>query len=358
MQKTKNSPKIILHICNYSAPYRGNFINSLVALEKYQDVKNIFLFPYHAHNSGAQEWIDRINTTECCAYIQEKSMIKKFFQLRKIIKKHNVDCIMRHFSDLKIDFIVKLLFKSKKVVRFFHCSYRPQKKLMHKIRCFLWNKNIMVGVSEFVANELKSVLPKQNIVAIHNAIDFERLSAIDAFCRSDKIVLTMMGWDQKGKGVDLALKATERLLNKYDVILQIIAAKNQNKIEDFIIETLGKNVSWTVVLSPTNNIGTYYGATDIFLSPSRAEAFSYAVVEAAYCENAIVASRVDGQAELKIDGAYWFENENVDDLAEKLEKAINEFALPEKVKQRAALKEKLEKVYSLEEWSKRVNALI
>ena len=358
MNKTDNSIKTVLHICNYAAPYRGNFINSLNSLETYQNVKNVFLFPYRAYETGAEKWIAKINADKKCAYIQEKSIIKRFFQLKKIIKEHEVDVIMRHFIDLKIDVMVKLLFKSNKVVRFFHGSYRPQNSVLHKIRCFLWNKNLFIGVSEFVANELQSVLHGQNIVAVPNAIDFDRLDVPCALSKGDKTVITMMGWDQIGKGVDLALNAVDRLSGKYDLVLQIVAAINKTEVEDFIVSTLGKSVDWAVVLPATNNIGNYYKATDIFLSPSRAEAFGYSVVEAAYCENAIVASRVGGQAQLQIDGAYWFENGNVDDLTEKLEKAIVEVDNPEKVMQRFNAKDKLKEIYSLEKWSKHIVDLL
>ena len=100
-----------------------------------------------------------------------------------------------------------------------------------------------------------------------------------------------------------------------------------------------------------------YRANDIFLSPSRQEAFGYASVEAAYCGNSIVLSKVDGQAELQLEGAYWFRSEGVEDFTEQLEKAILERNLPEKIAQREQVKAQVEKIYSLEEWSNKLVAL-
>lgn len=104
----------------------------------------------------------------------------------------------------------------------------------------------------------------------------------------------------------------------------------------------------------TNNIGTYYAANDIFLSPSRQEAFGYANIEAAYCKNSIVLSRVDGQGQLKIEGAYWVEPDDLEDLTQKLEQAVLELNLPEKIIQRENVKKQVEQTYSLRAWSDKV----
>lgn len=43
---------------------------------------------------------------------------------------------------------------------------------------------------------------------------------------------------------------------------------------------------------PTDNIGDYYRAADIFLSPSRAEGLSYAIIESMYCSCLVLKSDV------------------------------------------------------------------
>ena len=94
----------------------------------------------------------------------------------------------------------------------------------------------------------------------------------------------------------------------------------------------------------------YYNETDIFLSPSRSEAFGNAVVEAAYSGNAIVASKVGGQASLEIEGAYWFENCNLDNLCAQLEQAIAQFKQPFMVSQREKAANHVREKYSLLKW--------
>jgi glycosyltransferase involved in cell wall biosynthesis len=54
---------------------------------------------------------------------------------------------------------------------------------------------------------------------------------------------------------------------------------------------------------------------DCFISPSREEAFGYAVAEAAYCDCQVVASNVPGQnTMIDIPGIIWIETENIKDL--------------------------------------------
>lgn len=349
---------VVFHICDYSAAYRGNFMDSLASLEKYQDVKNIYLFPHRVRNGPAKKWIDELNKNETVAYIQEKNLFGNFFLTARILKKHKVDRIIRHFSDLRIDFVIKLLFNSKHIIRFFHCGYHPQKKdLRHRIRRFLWKNNKLVGVSDAIAAEVKQSLPDFEVVSIVNAICFERLVTTEPFPESNKISFLMMGWDKERKGVDLAVKALERLNGKYGFVLKILGGSEEETVKQFVIKALGKDADWIVFLPATNNIGNYYAANDIFLSPSRQEAFGYAAVEAAYCGNSIVLSKVDGQGELKIDGVYWVEPESIDDLTDKLELAMIELHTQKKIAQRERVKLQVQEIYSLQEWSKKVTAL-
>lgn len=348
----------ILHICNYAAPYKGNFINSLRALEDNEKIENTYLFPSFAHFSGAELWINELNKEKKCAYVQEQKFNDALLQLRKIIKEHKIDSVIMHFSNIRADLLVKLSFDEKKVIRFFHNTYRPRRKSVHILRSALWHNNILVGVSEFVSNELKKIYKRQKIVTIVNAIDFKRLDDYEVLNRDSEIVITMMGWDQKGKGVDLVLEAANNLRNKYAIKLNIIAAINSKPLEELIESLVGGENNWITILPPRHDVATYYNVSDVFVSASRAEAFGYSVVEAAYCGNSIVASRVDGQAELIIDGAYWFESENIDDLCQKMESAIVDLSKEEKQKQKEKVKYNIVEEYSLIKWSKSVADLI
>ena len=355
--KMKKTPSFnVLHICDYAAYYRGNFIDSLESLEKYHDnVKNFYLFPARAQHTVAKEWIDALNESQEVAYFQKENTVSNILLLLNIIRKNKINRIVRHFSDKKMDILVRLFFNGKKVVRFFHNDCEPASTTVkQKIKEFLYKGNKLVGVSDAIASHIKAVFPTYSVYSLVNAIYFDRLDNIDEVQHPDGISLLIMGWDYKRKGVDLAIKATHALQKKYNLTLQILGGVNEDKIKRLANEILGKDVDWIRYLPPTNNVGTYYTKNDIFLSPSRQEAFGYANIEAAYCKNSIVLSKVDGQGELQIDGAYWFESDNIEEFTQKLEQAIIELNLPEKVTQREFVKTQVQQIYSLQEWSNKL----
>ncbi len=343
----------VLHICDYAALYRGNFIDSLESLEAYHDnVENFYLFPFRVKGTAAQKWIEELNSDHKRAYLQESNFIKNYMLLSKTLKEHKINRIVRHFSDAKIDILIKLLFSGKHVVRFFHCGCEPKKNpIKHIFTEFIWHKNKLVGVSDAIASDIRKVHPKFSVFSIVNAIHFDRLDVQESFERVEGISLLMMGWDYMRKGVDLAINASQPLQKKYNITLQIVGGKNESKIKELANSILGETVDWIRYLPPTNNIGTYYWANNIFLSPSRQEAFGYANIEAVYCENSIVLTKVNGQGELDIDGAYWFDSENIEAFTQELETAILEYNTPEKIAQRENAREQVQRTYSLKNWS-------
>lgn len=352
--------KILLHICDYAAPYKGNFINSLQYLEKNGEVKNIYIFPNRAKNNSAYEWIKSLNDTETVAYIQEENWMKNLLLIKKIIEKHSVDYVFRHFYDIKIDLILKVLFRSKKIIRFFHCMYdnNSLNKIKHFSRKVIWKNNILVGVSKATSRTLKQAFNNFSVKTVENAIDFTRLNVVNASEKKNKISLMVMGYNIKVKGVDIALKVVDRLRKEYDLLLRIVAPSNEKHLVSFINDIYGGMPEWVELLPPTNNIATYYNNTDIFLSPSRTEAFGYAVVEAAYCKNSIVASDVEGQGELEINGVYWFKSEDIDDFSLKLELAIQQLHSSEKTSQKEKVFEDVQNLYSLERWKKEIIEIV
>lgn len=349
----------ILHICDFAAKYPGNFIALLKSLETYHsNIKNVYLFPPRANNRETKNWIDEMNSQEEIAYIQKESFLNNVLLFRQIIKKHKVDRIVRHFADIRIDVVLKFLYNGKKVVRFFHGDYVKRNRVKHNIKKFLWKHNQFAGVSDTIAKEVQRAFPKASVSSIVNAVHFARLEDTEPITKPNGISLLMMGRDCEVKGVDLAIKAVWSLQEQYNLMLQVVALDNEDNVKKLARQIVGEDPGWIRYLPSTNNIGTYYSANDIFLSPSRREAFGFANIEAAYCKNSIVLSRVGGQGELQIEGAYWFESENLEDFKKQLELAILEVNTPEKIAQRERVKEQVQKTYSLQQWSNKVVDLL
>ena len=354
----------VLHICAYSANYKGNFIESLNYLAKKDTQrKHIYLFSENSKRTNASNWIKEINNKGVRAYIQKESFFENIILLKKIMKENDVSCVIRHFSDGKIDLILKLFFPNIKIIRFFHSSYNVNfNSLRHKINQIIYKNNILVGVSELVLDQCKTMFPKNKTLLIENAIFFKRLDKdgdVNFPEKQGSIALLTMGYNIFIKGTDLAIEAVEKIRKTENAVLYIVVASSMDSMTNYLKEKYaGVIPSWIVLLQPTENIGTYYRNVDIFLSPSRSEAFGYAVVEAAYCKNTIVASKVGGQAQLLIDGVYWFETENVEDLTQKIRLAISQLKTEEKIADRKQVAIDVQKEYSLEIWSDKFLALI
>ncbi len=357
----KNSDTMVfLHICDYAAPYKGNFINSIESLETISNVQNIYLFPNRAKFNNAIEWINSLNENGNVAYIQEKNILKNIILLKRILKMHRVTHIFRHFYDIKIDAILKVIMHKKPVIRFCHGIYADENAtgIMHKVRSFLWKKDFFIGVSQAATDSHRKSFKKLNIHTVDNAIFFDRLNIKNDFQKQNKVSLMCMGYNIKTKGVDIALEMAKKLNEKYDFVLNIVVASNKEKMLEYLKSFFEVIPDWINVLPPVENIATYFKTNDIFLSPSRSEAFGYAVVEAAYCKNSIVASKTGGQGQLKIDGVYWFESENVDDFYKKTEKALQELNSPEKKLQKENAAKAIQNTYSLEQWRNSIVNLV
>ncbi len=351
----------VLHICDYAAEYKGGFINALEFLRKdlHNDgVEQLYLFPHRALSTNAKNWIEEMRADGATVYIQTDSVVKNIFLLKKIVKKHNVKKIFRHFNDLKIDAVIRLFCPDVPVVRFIHCEYRAT-GLRHIIRKMLYKSDVFVGVGETVTQKVAELFPDNRCDTLQNAISFDRFSRVDEFDKPDKVSCLTMGYNVPVKGVDLTFEVFKRIREKYDVMLYVVVASHREELESEIKKRFGTQPEWLVVLPPTENIGTYYHNTDIILGPSRAEgALPFVVFEAMYCGSLAVVSDIPQQITDKVSSVRYFKSEDLDDYEKVLSKAIDDVKKPETEKERLAAKEEIVKNYSMQVWADRFKALI
>jgi glycosyltransferase involved in cell wall biosynthesis len=170
----------------------------------------------------------------------------------------------------------------------------------------------VIAVSEAVAVQLRSekIVPKQKIVVVPNGIDsarFDRnLHSFDCgkLRRSlglpdDALLVGTVGEIKPLKGQEEFLRAAAKIADHRDDVYFIIAGidsslgqENRARIEH-LTDELGlkervRFVEWV------EDIASLYAALDIFVSPSRAESFGLAIVEAMASSTAVVATSTEG----------------------------------------------------------------
>ncbi len=326
----------ILQICDYAAKYRGNFIESLDYFKKncLTDGDTMsYAFPDRMVKRNNQWFIDFKG--ENATYIYGSSPIQKVKSLRKIIKKNNIDIVHTHFTDIKTDLCVDLACFGLKVKKFKHYrssfgNFSTVKKFFAALCYRRWDATLCV--SPFIAEESKRNITSCKPVVLTDAVylkrldDYEKLTKADIGIPEDAFLCLAIGYDYRLKGIDLACEAVKKLREKQqNIYLAVCVASHMEKITEQIKEQFGELPEWIKLLPPRQDIASYYRAADLYIQPSRSEGFCYAIVEAAYCKKAVVASNCPGMqshAQKNFD-FFWFKRGNSADLAEKLAQAVN-----------------------------------
>lgn len=208
----------------------------------------------------------------------------------------------------------------------------------------------LIGVSDAVYSDLCSLCGSRDTYLVRNAISTERLDGhrenILSLDSARDVVIFGTHFDRKG--VDVALRAVIKARNG----LRLVVLTHR---EDDAIERLDEVESewrdFCVVKHVVEDIACVYDHALCFISPSRSEAFGYAVAEAAYCDAQVIASDIPGQNSMKcIPGIQWVSSEN--ELAEALVNCyeMNRDRPKELEEQKQAQRAYIHEHFSLDKW--------
>ena len=352
--------KKVIFICNYAANYGGNFLASLNVLSKElkkRKVKVEYIFPISAKK---KKWeINLDNYKVSFLNINDEKELSRYFKENLI----SGSIIHTHFliprQLLKINHAIGTR-PNVKIVFHEHMDLDPRgNKLRNILRklCFkfIFHNEFFIGVSPSVYKRLCLIYGEKNSFLVENAISFNRLDkkGINPFSADTKKHLIIFGTDYKRKGADIAIRALQK--SKYNSNLELDIVTHQiEEAQRYIVQdnkTIPNNVK---ILSTDSDVQDFYNNSLAFLSPSRHEAFGYAVVEAAYCGTQVVASDVSGQNTLKkIPFIYWVQKENVDQLTEAINNSYEKSAT-ERQREGNINKKFIIKNYSLDTWVKQI----
>ncbi len=361
----KNARRSVLHLTDYGAPYEGNFIASLRALEAVLAARGrdmLYVFPPRARKS---DWARRMQAEHDNVFFSpEKGFFAYARALRRLLRMHSVDIVHVHFIHYreKLAALWACATCGHRVATVCHLHNHlvipnsfvrslPQRFYIAMVRRFL------CASRSVAAHLLADGAPQSKVVVTENAIAFARLDAGGPLHRaalslpSHAKIVMMFGYNYHVKGVDLAVEAVRRLREDgRDVVLAIVLASRREEVARAIRGQLDVSElpAWIVLLPPRADVGAYYRLADVFVSPSRQEGFCYALVEAAYCETPVAASAIDAQRDLALPPDSFFAPEDAQSLADKLGERLlagrDAAAL-------AAAKRRVVESYSLDVWA-------
>ena len=325
----------ILHIANYEAAYRGNFIQSIdtlsIELEK-EHIRSFYIFPKQENDdSPAMGWMRELLQIKRITGWISGNIGKDAVLIRKVIKKRNISIIHTHFISMQQYLSVRLAtqFTNVRVIMHFHNHSLEAFGLKRELRRKIYDNCEMIACSKSVFQNLLRDYPNNKKYSIDNGVDYSRFNTNKMASREEyslqkgSSVCLMFGFDFYRKGVDLALKAIDQL-NKQseDYELLISLSRNFDYVEREIKKILGHIPVWVHVIKARQDVEALYNLADVFLSPSREEGLPYSVLEAAFFNCTVVTSDISAQINIDVPFRIVHISENVDDLARAINDAL------------------------------------
>ena len=365
----------VLHVTDYGAPYEGNFVASLRALEAQLNQAGsgmVYVFP---RRSGDVAWTQAMMREKANVFlIQDDGFFAYTRQIRKLLQESGASILHEHFIHYKQKLAALLAVKTcghrVKTVLHLHNHIElptsPLRRLPHLLQFSSVAR--FVCCSESVAAHLArdGVNPSRIRVA-ENAIAFERLDRFDPNLRKtlslpqDARLALMFGYNYEVKGVDIAVEAVRLLRERSSqpVYLGVALSSRREEVRAKICAqlNLAELPEWIILLPPREDVASYYHMADVFLSPSRQEGFCYALIEAAYCRTPVLASAIDAQRDLTLPQEAFFPPQDAGALSDALARVFAEPESPQRAETLRLAGVRVVETYSLSHWAERVAAV-
>ena len=303
--------KTVLFVAQYAAPYEGNFIKSLVALESELQnnyrAKVIYVFPEKIQQT---DWASSF-CSKHKVYVVNNTPANSISEFLNIFKAENPVLVHTHFDgyDIPVARALKSYRKESgaevKIVWHLHnhLSYvsNPLKKV-YQWFCFVRHYGYYsrgascLAVSQEVLDFVhRFKLIKRKDEVLPNGIDISRLGELkDIVFKQNENIFLAYGGRNVQKRVDLLLKAGYLLIQQ-NYKFKIIITKGVDT-EDVLRNLGGSIPSWLELREQVDNIQTLLDECTCFVSTSVFETFSYAICEASIYGLPVIQSDIEGTA--------------------------------------------------------------
>ena len=311
----------VLQVCAFGAPNPGNFIASLLALDKVLKEKNIETIYAFVERAKEMDWCKELQKHAKVYFLPEakaRILPATYSMLRKIYSENDIKIVHSHFELYDIPATVTAP-KGTKIFWHLHDPINGGtglRKIIWKLQYGVFSKRaFLLSVADNYRKVAISMgFPEKQTAVVLNSIDLDRIKRPEKNTEKEFDFITF-GWDFYRKGDDIILSACQRLadegyhfrflLNGLDVTWKNLSDYYGGKPDpEFLIR--GKN---------TTDISSLFSKCGVFIQASRRETFSYAVCEAAYFGLPVITSDIPGlEWAHELPSVKFFESENCDEL--------------------------------------------
>jgi glycosyltransferase involved in cell wall biosynthesis len=354
----------LLFLCSYAAPYGGNFIPSLLALDVElgrHGIKCAYAFPTEAEG---RPWIAQLKAAGKDVLCIDFHLAKLKFvkELEAITTAKQISIIYAHFTSVLPLEIFANLHREIRVFIHIHSDFSAGKKsLKQTVHQFLLYRVLSRHVYFFSVSPAFVEYNTKRVSLIPNGLAKNRLACEHEGGASirkryqvadGEILCEIFGWSQVVKGVDIAVNAIKLLneRNNVPVKLAIVcgATAPVEHMKKWIAEhtECSGNEPYLLYFEPCEDVFSYHEAADILLSASRSEGFPYSILEMLSLGKRCVISNISGtEWAKKYETTFSFATEDVDSCVAAILQAI-EYGCQKNMR----VAQQVNSEYSIERW--------
>lgn len=359
---TRKKAMNVLMACDYLGPNPGNFIPSILELEKYIQRKDGRVIYAFSESCRKFNWCKELLSQGAIIYFYEsKSLLYGVRFLNKIIKKERITIIHTHFEPFdKPTLVIKVLHPSIKVVWHLHDDFS-----LGRITKPTISQRIKAALRDFLVTTIAvspHIKTKKGYVLInHLAPTYLPCGTkYDTSCdvlreklgmQPDQCAILFFGWDKIRKGLDIACEMLSYLSdderNRCKLYIQVTkSSENEQFVKDHC--AYPELICW---LKSTSDVYNYHMAADIMLSAARSETFAYTIMEAIAVGTSVVSSDIPGVAWSKsFHNVWYFRSEDAKDCAEAVMRCIKEYDRSVAIDAAHEIRDKLQ----ISEWCQKI----
>ena len=308
----------ILIAADYQSPYGGNFLGSFLDLATSladRGDRVMFLFPLR--EQGERSWISFIKNAGNEVFLLDMSMENgaRLQKIAELIQTYNIDLVHSNFGMLYHDFLFnKKVFGKANLIFHDHMGFDmnyslEKQKVKNLLRALLYLKNQIGVISVMREKDHSYFADIGKHWFVPNGISFRRCLS-ESLTRDEqrtrmgiseetKLVLAF-GWSFSIKGIDTAVQSVE-IARREDPSIQLAVVIQTETLSDAerneLIQKTGidpEQTPWLHFWPASEDVFSYHRAADLFLSSSRTESFSFAILEAISQKRPVLMSDIEG----------------------------------------------------------------